>query len=80
MEKGRGFKVLSISPCSYQNRSQRVSRKPKFTFDLLHSADFMSVPDVGTAMICAAFVKAYSVCTESRGGPRPHRVSGIEII
>lgn len=60
----RGFKELTITPCSYQDRSHRVRRKPEVLSDPLPlAADSIPVPDVGIAMVRAGFCRAYIVQT-----------------
>lgn len=67
----RGFKTLSVAPRSHQDQSQRVNCKPKFTPDLLRPADFMPVSDVGTAMICAAFLRPNRAPQKARAREGP---------
>lgn len=78
-EEERGFKILSVAPRSHQDQSQRVNRQPEFPTDFLRAADFISVSDVGAAMISAAFVKADGVPTDNRGARRPRLAYVIEI-
>lgn len=79
MEDERGFKVLSIAPCSHQDQSQRVNRWLTFPFDLRQRADFMPVSDVSAAMFDAVLVTANGVPADSRGARRPRLASGFEI-
>ena len=79
MEEERGFKMLSVAPRSHQDQSQRVNRQPDFPADFLRAADFISVPEVGTAMISTAFVKADGVLTDNRGAQMPRLAFIIEI-
>lgn len=65
--EGRGFKELSVTPCSHQNRDQRVSCKPGFRFHQLPPADSILVPEVVAAMLRAAFFRVNGGCVDNLG-------------